>query len=188
MSKDGHFSSDAHGPKSSLEPFPERQLKLCVTWSWVHAMVLKANWVSRAALGGHRQPRGGAGKEMSHASWELSPFVAPVSLSRWFLLLPHLRPMPTNQSDAATALNQQPPLQLRRDRLVFALHVHPTGLHGGIWSNLGWDRPYSDCVAHMNPPQSHERLSGSAVGLSWELLKGRVSTVCVKICSDIPQR
>lgn len=72
MSKDGHFSSDMHGPKSSLEPFPERQLKLCVTWSWVHPMVLKANWVSRAALGGHRQLCGGAGKEMSHASWELA--------------------------------------------------------------------------------------------------------------------
>lgn len=31
MSKDGHFSFDMHGPKTSLDPFPKRQPKLCVT-------------------------------------------------------------------------------------------------------------------------------------------------------------
>lgn len=63
MLKDGHFSSDMHGPKSSLEPLPKRYFKLGVTWSWVHTMVLKANLVSRPALGGHRYLHGGAGDE-----------------------------------------------------------------------------------------------------------------------------
>lgn len=49
MYKDGHFSSDVHGAKTSPELFPKTQPKLRLGCSQ------KANLVSRAALGGHKQ-------------------------------------------------------------------------------------------------------------------------------------
>lgn len=96
--------------------------------------------------------------------------------------------MPTNKTDAATALNQQPPLQLQRDGLVLTLHIDPRGLYGSIWSKLVWDQLYSECVAHMISSQSHERLWGSAVGLSWEILEGQVLVRFVLRFAQIPCR
>lgn len=70
--------------------------------------------------------------------------------------------MPTTQTEAAAALNQDPPPQ--RDGLVLTLHIRPQGFHSSIWSELMWDQPYSECAAHMTLTQSCKRLWGSAAG------------------------
>lgn len=53
-------------------PLSQRQFQVGVMRSWVHTLVLKVNLASRAALGGRRYFRDGAGKETRHTSWELT--------------------------------------------------------------------------------------------------------------------
>lgn len=162
---------------------PKEQLTLCVTWYGVHTMVLKACLMSKAALGGHSHMmklgrRQGifmgalSGQGLTcqgivyRAAQPHKPFAAShpsLFQLNWAnvssFLLSHLRSMPTSQTGAATALNQEPPPQPQRDGVVLTLHVHSR-----VWSELMWDQPYSECAAHTTLTQSCKGLWGSAVG------------------------